>query len=204
MNNSATAADRTDENLSDRIIKFTKVLKTKKAYIVFVLFVLLCILIFVRRQVYFLFVHFLVLRFYPFESQSVVIAYILNFFCYSFVGFAYVYCLVHQSVVVFCFVFHLRSAVQWQYLMLYLYCMFLLYVLRSGFNVFGLVLMYVLTCSLLFMSLFIRSIQDLPCFVHFVSISVFAVFLDSFCRPSCVCLLEFCFVWVLKFWSFVL
>ena len=30
FNNSATAADRTDENLSDRIIKLTEVLKTKK------------------------------------------------------------------------------------------------------------------------------------------------------------------------------
>ena len=115
LNNSATAADRTDENLSDRIIKFTEVLKIKKAYIVFVfvLFVLFCILIFVRRQLYFLFVHFFVLCFCPFESLSVLIAYILNFFCYSFVGFAYVYCLVHQSVAVFCFEFHLRSAVQW-------------------------------------------------------------------------------------------
>ena len=37
-----------------------------------------------------------------------------NFFCYSFLGFAYVYCMVHQSVllVVFCFVFRLKSAFQ--------------------------------------------------------------------------------------------
>ena len=40
----------------------------------------------------------------------------LNFFvesfevCYSFVGFVYVYCLVHHSVVVFCFVFRGKSA----------------------------------------------------------------------------------------------
>ena len=32
--------------------------------------------------------------------------------CYSFVGFVYVYCLIHQSVVVFCFVLRRRSAVQ--------------------------------------------------------------------------------------------
>ena len=32
--------------------------------------------------------------------------------CYSFVGFVYVYCLVHQSVVVFCFVLRRKSTVQ--------------------------------------------------------------------------------------------
>ena len=31
--------------------------------------------------------------------------------CYTFAGFVYVYCLVHQSLVLFCFVFRLRSAV---------------------------------------------------------------------------------------------
>ena len=42
----------------------------------------------------------------------VSIAYMLNFFCYYFVGFACFYCLVHQSVVVFCFVPRRRSAAQ--------------------------------------------------------------------------------------------
>ena len=32
--------------------------------------------------------------------------------CYSFVGFVYVYCLIHQSVVVFCLVFLRKSTVQ--------------------------------------------------------------------------------------------
>ena len=32
--------------------------------------------------------------------------------CYSFFGFVYVYCLVHQSAVVFCFVFCHKSAAQ--------------------------------------------------------------------------------------------
>ena len=32
--------------------------------------------------------------------------------CYSFVGFAYVYCLIHQNVVVFCLVFLRKSAAQ--------------------------------------------------------------------------------------------
>ena len=94
------------------VIVIRLVLFLSNIVFVFVLFVLLCIMIFVITQLYFLFVHFPVLRFSPFESLSVVIAYMLNFFCHSFVGFAYVYYLVHQSVVVFCFVFRHRSAVQ--------------------------------------------------------------------------------------------
>ena len=62
--------------------------------------------------VFFIF-HFPFLGFSPYESLSAVIAYMLNFFCYSFVfGFVYFYCLIYQSVVVFCFVFRRRSAVQ--------------------------------------------------------------------------------------------
>ena len=90
--------------------------------------------------------------------------------------------------------------------MLYLYCMFLLCVFRSsvsfsgnGFNVRSYLQFIV------HVACFIRSCQDLLCFVYFVSISVFAVFLDSFCRPCCVCVLEFQFCQnfeVLKFWSF--
>ena len=79
---------------------------------VFVFFVFFCVAVFVIIQLYFLFVQFPVMHFSPFESLSVAIAYMLNFFCYSFVGFVYVYCLIQQSVVVFSFVFRRRTAVQ--------------------------------------------------------------------------------------------
>ena len=46
---------------------------------------------------------------------------------------------------------------------------------------------------------FTGSRQISPCFVHFVSISVFVVLLDGFCRPCFVCVFEFCFVRVLGF-----
>ena len=48
----------------------------------------------------------------------------LNFFvgsfevCYSFFGFVYVYCLVHQSVVVFCFMFRRKSAARFFFFVL--------------------------------------------------------------------------------------
>ena len=57
----------------------------------FLLFVFFCIVIFVIIQLYFLFLHFSVLHFSLFESLIVAIVYMLNFFCYSFAGFAYVY-----------------------------------------------------------------------------------------------------------------
>ena len=94
------------------IIVIKLVLVHNNIVFIFVLFVLFCIVIFVIIQQYFLFVQFPVLRLFRFESLSVVIAYKLNFFCYSFVGFECVYGLVHQSVFVFCFVFRRRSAVK--------------------------------------------------------------------------------------------
>ena len=50
---------------------------------------------------------------------------------------------------------------------------------------------------------FIGSLQDLTGFVHFVSISIFVVFLGSFFRPCCACVLEFCFARGLEFQNFV-
>ena len=69
-------------------------------------------MIFVKIQLYFLFVYFAVLHFCLFESLSVAVTYVLNFYFFSFVGFVYVFCLVHQIVVMFFFMFRCRSAVQ--------------------------------------------------------------------------------------------
>ena len=111
-------------------------------------------------------------------------------------------------IALFCFVLCRRSVVQFFVFVNFSNVLqaFLMYLnLRVHLLVFvfiGCVFMLLLiaTISFCLVGFSVSTRRDLPCFVHFVSISVFLVFLDSFCRPCCVCVLVIYFVKVLEFY----
>ena len=96
--------------------------------------------------------------------------------CHSFVGFLYLYCLFHQSVVVFCFVQHRRNAVQFFVLVNFsnVYVCFV-FRRRSAVRVF-------------FVSVNFSNVLRCKCFHVSVIFS---------------CILVFVFVCLLQFWFYV-